>query len=136
MAKKIGLAVLALLVLLQFVPVDRENPPVPGDFDGPPAVRDILVRSCYDCHSNLTRWPWYSRVAPISFLVAHDVEEGRSKLNFSQWGTYGQAERAHQVAEIQEVIEEGEMPLPIYLLMHGEAKLSGGDLQTLRGWRP
>lgn len=136
MMKKVGLAVLALLVLLQFVPVDRENPPVAGDFDGPAEVREILVRSCYDCHSNLTRWPWYSRVAPISFLVAHDVEEGRSKLNFSEWGTYGQAERAHQVAEVQDVIEEGEMPLPIYLLLHGGARLSGGDLQTLRGWRP
>ncbi len=136
MAKKIGLAVLALLVLLQFVPVERANPPVRGDFDGPPEVREILVRSCYDCHSNLTRWPWYSRVAPISFLVAHDVEEGRGKLNFSEWGTYGQAERAHQGAEILEVLEKSEMPLPIYVLLHGEAKLSGSELQTLRGWRP
>ena len=136
MAKKIGLAVLALLVLLQLVPVDRENPPVRSDFAGPPEVREILVRSCYDCHSNATRWPWYSRVAPISFLVAHDVDEGRAELNFSDWGAYDQARRAHLGAEILEAVEKGKMPMPVYVLMHGEAKLSGSELQTLRGWRP
>lgn len=136
MARKIGLLALVVLAALQFVPVDRSNPPVRSDLDAPAAVKDILRRSCYDCHSNETTWPWYSRVAPMSLLVAHDVEEGRHELNFSEWGAYDQAKRAHLSGEIMEAIEKGKMPLPMYVLIHGDAKLSGSELQTLRAWNP
>ncbi|MBE0568019.1 MAG: heme-binding domain-containing protein [Krumholzibacteria bacterium] len=136
MKRKIGLFVVAVLVGLQFVPVDRGNPPIRSDFSGPAEVKEILQRSCYDCHSNETRWPWYSRVAPVSFLVAGDVKEGREHLNFSDWGAYDGAARAKLGAEVLEVVEKREMPLPIYVLLHGEAKLTGSELTTLRGWRP
>lgn len=136
MARKFMLATGVLLLLAQFIPVERDNPPVRGDFDGPAEVRDILVRSCYDCHSNTTRWPWYSKVAPMSWLVAHDVSEGREELNFSEWRTYDPQRRAHLAAEMLEMVEQREMPLPIYILLHGEAKLTGTELHTLHEWRP
>lgn len=117
----------ALAVLIQLVPLDRTNPPVIREFAGPPQVRDILARSCYDCHSHLTRWPWYSRVAPVSFLVVHDVKEGREKLNFSAWEP-----KPELAAEIIEVVGKGEMPLGIYTLIHPQAKLSGADLTVLQ----
>lgn len=134
MAKKIGWAVLAVLALMQLVPVARDNPPVTADFDGPAPVRAILARSCYDCHSHETRWPWYSRVAPVKFLVAHDVAEARQKLDFSRWGGYDPAKRARLIGEISEEVEKGAMPPAQYLWMHGDARLSGDDLRTLRSW--
>jgi hypothetical protein len=136
MLKKIILVLIIALIALQFVPVDRSNPPVRGDFDGPAEVREILVRSCYDCHSNETRWPWYSRIAPFSFMIADHVEEGRHELNFSEWRAYDQRMRAHKAGEIIEVVEKGEMPMPGYVLLHGEAKLTGNEIQTLRDWNP
>ena len=135
MKKKIVLGVVALLVLMQLIPVKRTNPPVTADFDGPAAVHAVLARSCYDCHSNETRWPWYSRVAPMKFLVGHDVSEGRSKLNFSDWGTYDQAKRAKLGGEIIEETEKSDMPPFQYLLIHRDARLTAGDLRTLRAWQ-
>jgi len=132
---KLGLAVLATLFLLaQFVPVDRANPPVETEIDAPPEVLALLGRSCYDCHSHQTRWPWYSRVAPVSWLVVRDVEEGREHLNFSTWNRYSPKERSHKIEEIWEEVEKGEMPLWFYLPLHPEARLSDGDLATLRPW--
>jgi hypothetical protein len=126
--------VLAGAVAIQFVPVTRTNPPVTGEIEAPDAVTAVLARSCYDCHSHETQWPWYSRVAPVSWLVAHDVEEGREHLNFSTWTELSSETRAHLTHEIVEEVEEGEMPLKVYLLMHADAEVSAEDLETLRGW--
>src|SRR5688572_19601769 len=79
------LGILLLLVAIQFVPVDRVNPPVEAEVPALANVRAILRRACYDCHSNETVWPWYSQVAPVSWLVVRDVREGREELNFSTW---------------------------------------------------
>src|SRR5260370_21785207 len=79
------LAAVALIVA-QFFRVDRSNPPVASDLRAPPDVKGILRRACYDCHSNETRWPWYTHVAPVSWLMAYDVHEGRHRLNYSNWG--------------------------------------------------
>ena len=94
----------------------------------------VLRRACYDCHSNETVWPWYSRVAPASWLVARDVNEGREALNYSTWTSYPAEERDEERAETWEEVEEGEMPLGVYLLMHREAKLSDADRTILRSW--
>ena len=117
---------------LQWVPVDRSNPPVVADFDGPPEVAEVLRRSCYDCHSHETEWPWYSYVAPVSWLVAHDVEEGREELNFSDWPRF--RENAKLIGEIAEEVEEGEMPLPLYLLTHRGAEVTPAELEILQAW--
>lgn len=124
-------ALVLIAILIQFLPVARTNPPVKAAFDGPIAVREIFQRSCYDCHSNQTEWPWYSRVAPASWLVADHVYEGREELNFSDWPAY---DDAHTREEIVEVTTEGEMPLPSYLWIHHRAKLSPDDLAVLRQW--
>jgi hypothetical protein len=133
--KRIVLIVaVVLLVAIQLAPVDRSNPPVEADLEAPPAVTAVLRQACYDCHSNETQWPWYSYVAPVSWLVAHDIEEARGEFSFSHWGRLGERERAELRAEIWEKVEEGEMPLPIYRLMHSEARLSQDQLDTVREW--
>jgi len=128
----VGVVVLGAVCLglaIQLVPYGRDvtNPPVIAEpaWDSP-ATREIAQRACFDCHSNETVWPWYSRVAPVSWLVYRDVQEGREKLNFSEWG---QGEQ--EVDEIVEVVQEGEMPMPIYLPMHPEARLGPAEKQAL-----
>jgi hypothetical protein len=132
--KLLVLLVVVALVGIQFVPVERDNPPVSADFDESPEVEAILRRSCYDCHSNETRWPWYAHVAPVSWLVAHDVEEGRDHMNLSLWGDLDEKHRERLREEIYEEVEAGEMPLPMYLRAHGDAKLSREDVDVLRAW--
>lgn len=127
-------ALAVIFIAIQLVPVERTNPAVVADFDGPTAVKAVLETSCYDCHSHETSWPWYSRVAPMSWLVAHDVEEARDHLNFSQWGTLDAKRREKLTEEIWEEVEEGEMPLKVYLLAHPDARLSEADKATLRDW--
>lgn len=118
---KAGLAALAgVAVLIQFVPVDRTNPPVTREIRwDSDATRDLARRSCYDCHSNETEWPWYASVAPASWLVAGDVAEGRTHLNFSTWDHPNEGPD-----KIIEMIESGEMPLRKYVLAHPGARLS------------
>ena len=125
---------LGALLAIQFVPVDRSNPPVQLEVQAPIAVREVLERSCFDCHSNRTRWPWYSRIAPVSWLVAHDVEEGREHLNFSEWNRLDESERREAREEVWEEVEEGEMPLWFYVPLHPEARLSPEDRTLLRRW--
>ena len=127
-------AVVVILIAIQLVPVDRTNPPVVADFDGPAQVRAVIKTSCYDCHSHETTWPLYSRVAPVSWLVAHDVEEGRGLLNFSLWGTYDPARQAKLAKKIWEEVDDGEMPLLMYRLAHKEARLTEAGKSTLHDW--
>ncbi len=128
------IALVLMLVLIQLVPVDRSNPPVETDIDVAEAVKAVLKRACYDCHSNETVWPWYSRVAPMSWLVAWDVHEGREELNFSTWNRYSHKERAKKIQESWEEVEEREMPPWFYVPLHPEARLSDEDLAVLRAW--
>jgi hypothetical protein len=125
--------VLALIVM-QFVPVERSNPPVEEEVPAPANVRAMLRRACYDCHSNETRWPWYSHVAPVSWLVAHDVHEARKHLNFSTWNQYNPKRQARKLNEVWEEVDEGEMPLWYYLTVHRDAVLSVEDRALLRAW--
>jgi len=134
------LVVAVLLAIAQFVPVDRSNPPSDPQQSlaataGPPAaVVAVLDRSCRDCHSNETRWPWYSRVAPISWLVAGDVEEGRSHMNFSEWALLDNRRQARRLEEICEEITTGAMPDPKYVLLHPEARLSAEEITAVCDW--
>lgn len=125
---------LGLFLVAQLVPVDRANPPLGSEVAAPAHVLSVLRRSCYDCHSNETVWPWYSRIAPVSWLVARDVHEGRAAVNYSTWQRYSEAERAHHQEETWEEVQEGEMPLGIYSLAHPGARLSAEDVAALRAW--
>jgi hypothetical protein len=100
----------------------------------PENVQSILKRSCYDCHSSHTKWPWYSHVAPVSWLVADDVVKGRKKFNFSEWGKIPDTKKEARLNEMCEEIKSGEMPLPNYLLIHKEAVLSQADKDALCQW--
>jgi hypothetical protein len=134
LAAKIGLGVFAALALAQGIRTPQTNPPVTADLVAPSDVKSALRRSCYDCHSNETRWPWYGRVAPISWLLSRDVKEGRKALNFSSWGELAATERAMQLDEIAETVAACEMPLWYYLPMHPDARLSPSDEARIVGW--
>ena len=134
MSMRIALAAVALLAAIQLVPVDRSNPPVTSEVPADPATREILRRACYDCHSNETRWPWYARVAPVSWLVAHDVEEGREHVNVSTWNEYTAKKQRKKLDEVWEEVEEGEMPLWFYVPLHPDAKLGEADLRAIEAW--
>src|SRR5438874_1058331 len=95
-----AIALGTVLVAIQLVPVERTNPSATKPIEAPAEVTAVLRRSCYDCHSNETRWPWYAYVAPVSWLVADDVKDGRAKLNFSSWGDYPLAKRASKAGSM------------------------------------
>jgi Haem-binding domain len=130
----LGVGLLGLVTALQFVPVSRTNPPERAPAMAPPEVHTILQRSCYDCHSNETRWPWYSRIAPGSFLISRDVTEGRRELNLSTWSQYDPRRKARKLREIGEQVEKGKMPQWYYVLLHPDARLSAADRQLLLEW--
>ncbi len=130
----VALAVAALLVIIQLKPVTRDNPPIQNEIGVSSEIMDLLRRACYDCHSNETKWPWYSRVAPVSWLVADHVEEGRGHLNFSEWPAFDVEEQEHLFEEMEEVMEEGEMPLKSYLVLHREARLTREEREALLRW--
>jgi len=120
-----------VLVAIQFVPVARTNPPIGVSVEAPPEVTAILRRACFDCHSHETLWPPQAYVAPVSWLVAHDVKEGREELNFSRWGP-DQVKRT--VKELPKEVEKEDMPPFLYLLAHPGAKLSDADRTALVDW--
>ena len=128
------LGTLVALVIAQLVPVDRSNPPVEAEVPAPANVRAVLRRACYDCHSNETVWPWYSSVAPFSWLLARDVHEGRRELNFSTWSQYTTKQQIKKLKESWEEVAEGEMPPWFYLPVHRDAVLSAEDRGLLRAW--
>jgi hypothetical protein len=135
---KWGLLVLVgVFILIQLVPrgLQQNNPAVIAEPDWDSArTRELAQRACFDCHSNETVWPWYSRVAPLSWLIVYDTLEGRRALNFSEWGTPGAGEEAEEgegFEESGEAIQEGEMPPPLYLLMHPDADLTEAEQRGL-----
>ncbi len=132
--KAVLFLVFAGLALIQFVPVDRSNPPVTGEVEASSQVMEVLRSSCYDCHSNETRWPWYSRVAPVSWRIAQHVEKGREHINFSTWQGLPAEDLEDALEEIWEEVEKGAMPLPDYLRMHPEAALTDSHREVLRRW--
>ena len=134
MLKKILIGVAGVLIVIQFIPVDRSNPPAEGEIMESTELKTVLKKSCYDCHSNETVWPWYSYVAPVSWLVADDVHEGRRHLNFSNWQNIEVRKVSKAKQEIWEMVSEGEMPLSKYVLLHPEAKLSEKDKQIIKNW--
>ena len=129
-----AIAFCVAFIAIQLVPVSRTNPPVEGDFRGSAEVVSVLRRACYDCHSNETVWPWYSRVAPVSWVIAHDVNEGRAELNFSTWDQLSTEKQAKAMKESWKEVAEGEMPTWYYVVLHPEARLSANDQSVLQAW--
>jgi hypothetical protein len=126
--RRAGVALLALLVLIQVVPYGHAhtNPAVTGEppWDTP-RTRALTVAACYDCHSNETTWKWYTTVAPFSWLTQNDVDAGRRTLNFSEW------DRGQRTDDIVEVTRSGDMPPWYYTPLHPAARLSAQEQREL-----
>ncbi|WP_313028323.1 heme-binding domain-containing protein [Soonwooa sp.] len=128
--KKVITVLLVAFIMIQFFPIDKINPEINPQMDfvntKKPSitVAKILKTSCYDCHSNETKYPWYADIAPASWFLKNHIDEGRIKLNFSTWATYEPKRQAHKLEESIEMLEKDEMPLESYLLGHPEAKLT------------
>ena len=131
--KKLIAVIILALIGIQFIPVERTNPPIQSDIDAPENVKEILKKACYDCHSNETNWAWYTKVAPMSFLTVKDVEDGRKHLNFSEWGSYN-TKMGQIKEEIWEEVREEQMPPWMYRVSHSEAKLTLEEKNILRNW--
>jgi hypothetical protein len=133
------LGVVALL-LIQLLPSGRSNPPVvPAQtiertLTVPADVKAILDRSCHNCHSNDTVWPWYAHVAPISWLMVGDVNAAREDMNLSEWGEANTDAQRDTLLEVCRQVKKGAMPLSSYRLLHREAALSAADVATLCAW--
>ena len=142
--KKILFAIFAILVaafvVIQFFRIDTTNPPVnaadtiAASMEMPPAVDATIKRSCYDCHSNETKYPWYTNVQPVAWWMKNHIDEGRRELNFSQFSTYQPRKKKHKLEEICEQVSKGEMPLPSYLWGHSDAALTADDKKLLCDW--
>jgi hypothetical protein len=136
-----GAAVIAgIVIIIQFVPFDlppasaRPDNDLLGSGEVPEAIASVLKVSCYDCHSVETRYPWYSHVAPMSWLVAKDVREGREEMNLSEWKSIAARKKVKSLENIKEEVLEGHMPLPVYLTIHWDARLTGEQRKQIADW--
>jgi len=124
----------AVVTASQFHLIDRSTsapgvqPPMPAE------VRAVLERSCYDCHSNQTQWPWYSNIAPLSWLIEHDVRKGRRDLDFTDWAQYDPDEQLDRVEEIGAEVGDGQMPPAQYTLLHPDAVLGAAERALIQDW--
>lgn len=138
--KWVVIIIACLFILLQFKRPARTNPvsessqSIEAHTQMTPQVKEILDRSCRDCHSNNTEWPWYTNVAPVSWWIADHVNEGRKRLNLSEWGKLDKDRQEKKLQQICDEVEDGAMPLPSYLPLHPKAKLSEQDKKTLCDW--
>jgi cytochrome c551/c552 len=131
---KAALGVGGVAVLIQLVSFEHTNPPVTGELVAPTEVKALLKRACFDCHSHETTWPWYTNVAPVSWLVHRDVVEGRKHLNFSTWAQVAPDRQAKKLAEVADEVSEDGMPPWFYLPAHPDAKLTAAEKQAIIQW--
>ena len=132
--KKVLIGLVILFIAIQFFSDRKTNPPVKAEIDAPTEVKAIFQRACYDCHSNQTKWPWYANIAPVSWLIVNDVDNGREHFNFSDWENLSRKDKAKLKEKIWEEIVNDEMPLWQYKLLHPEAKLTQYDKSLIRNW--
>ena len=129
-----------LFVVGQFIRPARTNPPVDeaqtiyAQTQMTPQAQALLDRSCSDCHSNKTAWPWYTNVSPISWFIADHVNEGRRNLNLSEWGKYDKNRQGRKLQQMCDEVTDGAMPLNTYTPLHPGSKLSPEDVKTLCAW--
>lgn len=138
LVRSVLIVFLLIFIGAQFVRPDRRNPPAPAAASlrsvAPPPITAILDRACRDCHSNETRWPWYTTVSPTSWLVANHVHEGRENFNYSDWTAYPSDDQDKFLGGMCDLARRGRMPPPSYLLIHRDARLSAADVTALCTW--
>lgn len=140
LARRIAVVMIVGAFAIQLARPARTNPPTDPSRTLaaikhlPPDVQDVLERGCRDCHSHDTRWPWYSEVAPVSWLVIDDVNHGRRHFNYSDWAQQDQDHIPEVLKNICDLTRKKDMPLPIYLWLHSDARPSDRDIATLCDW--
>ena len=138
--KIIAIILVVPFIIFQFIRPDFTNPPVvqadtlEANLQVPENVKTILARSCNDCHTNETRYPWYSYIQPSAWFLANHIAEGRGQLNFSTWKTLSAAKQRRKLSQVCEQVQSKEMPLPSYLWIHRDAQMSDADIKTLCDW--
>lgn len=138
--KIIAIVLVIAFIVIQFIRPDFTNPPVnqaetlDATTQVPENVKMILGRSCTDCHSNETKYPWYSKIQPSAWFLKNHIDDGRRELNLSVWKTYEPRRQRRKLSEICEQVQSKEMPLPSYLWIHWDAKMSDEDIKTLCDW--
>jgi len=134
--KKLLIILILIFIGIQFIPmnVPADLPVKDGDtIEASEEVQAILERSCFDCHSSHTKFPWYSSVAPVSWFTKLHVKKAREKLNFSTWASYEDEKKLKYLEKLPKAIKS-KMPMPNYLIMHPEAKLSDADKKAISDW--
>lgn len=140
MKTKIIIGIVLALALIQFVRIDKINPASKPESDflvisGENSTAEKMIKdACYDCHSNTTDYPWYANIAPVSWMIKHHVNEGRSDLNFSNWDSYTLQEKIDLLNGSSEEVSDGEMPILLYSIMHSSARLSDKEKSQLAEW--
>ena len=138
--KIVVIVLAAAFVIAQFIRPNQENPPVnladtlETSVAVPENVEAILKRSCNDCHTNTTVYPWYAKITPSNWFLDNHIQDGRRELNFSIWNTYQAKRKNKKLEEVCEQVKTGEMPLPSYLWIHRDAALREGDANILCDW--
>lgn len=136
--KKVGLALIGVLVIMQFIRPDKNESGYESvayfeiETKPTPEIQTILKSNCYDCHSSQTIYPWYANIAPVSYWLAHHIDEGKEHFNVSEWEQYSDKKKDHKLEELIEEVEEGEMPLDSYTWTHGD--LEDDDKEILINW--
>jgi hypothetical protein len=138
--KQIAIAVSLFALAMQLIPAGTRNSPIVpsrtiyATESMPPSVRTVFESSCMNCHSNQTYWPWYSYIAPVSWIVARDVHDGRRQMNFSEWGAYSPQKREQKLEEICEQIMNGDMPDGKYTFIHRNSRLTQEQREAVCEW--
>ena len=138
--KRIAWAIVVLIIGIQFIRPERNNSEQVAaagfvrSFEVPDSVNRILRSSCYDCHSNHTRYPWYSYIQPFGWMLAHHIKRGKSELNFSEFASYSLRRQTSKFKAIASQVEDNEMPLKFYTLMHKTARLSDEEKNLMERW--
>jgi hypothetical protein len=138
--RKLVLVIILILIAIQAIRIDKTNPRSDSSKDfitvlnPPQEIASILSTSCYDCHSNQSKYPWYTNIAPVSWWIKDHINEAREELNFSVWEDYSDKRKKHKLEECFEMIEEGEMPLTSYTIIHNKASLNENQKKLLIDW--
>ena len=135
-----GWLLIGILVILQFFRPEKNQADTGQEYDllqvssVPDSLASILVLSCYDCHSNHTEYPWYSRISPVSWYLDKHIREGKEDLNLSEYGLLERAEQIGVLSDMYDALEAGSMPLPSYLFIHRDDRLSQDETEALMDW--
>ncbi len=137
--KKTGVSILVIFALAQFVQPEKNEgkynlKPFFEQTNASEKIQVLIFKACADCHSNNTKYPWYSQISPVNFWMKDHVDEGKKHLNFSEWSAYSVKKKAHKLKEIYEEVAEKEMPLNSYTWTHREAKLTPKEIKLIVNW--